>query len=450
MPTALLHCKDRLIPGSLHACRSPPAVLRITHTTAIDVSNHHVFVGDSTGTLHLLACELHGKQLTKLRHTTKLRLAPGGAQAAAAATAAAAAAGAPAVAGLVSSCAVTVLQYVPYCHATDTAIVMAAMQDGSLVIVRTNEVGRSMLACLSKGEDTERSQVLMWPGVPWMWPSVWARCHQNTWPWLSPPHVTARLKKALRITDRASDRRGSSGLLHPMYAAMQCNKQYLIFPSSVRSHTAAPQARHTAEVHLRRSVPSPGSTGSLTPQRSAASMSLARSSSSSSSTTHGASSSAAAATAAAAAAAAAAGLHIAPGSLPAAETTSHAARNGAAAAAASTAVIMRLRPSICPLSVIHDVPLITYGSDDTTVYIVDVTARSFAAGRGAGGGGGGHGNGGNGGGGGALAADRPLTVTVLKAHRAAVTAVGWSYDEALLASADADGTVVLWQRSRLF
>lgn len=166
----------------------------------------------------------------------------------------------------------------------------------------------------------------------------------------------------------------------------------------------------------------------------------------------GSSSSAAAATAAAAAAAAAAGLHIAPGSLPAAETTSHAARNGAAAAAASTAVIMRLRPSICPLSVIHDVPLITYGSDDTTVYIVDVTARSFAAGRGAGGGGGGggHGNGGNGGGGGAPAADRPLTVTVLKAHRAAVTAVGWSYDEALLASADADGTVVLWQRSRLF
>lgn len=37
-----------------------------------------------------------------------------------------------------------------------------------------------------------------------------------------------------------------------------------------------------------------------------------------------------------------------------------------------------------------------------------------------------------------------------QAHRAAVTAVSWSYDEALLASADAVGTLVLWQRCRLF
>ncbi|PNH03556.1 hypothetical protein TSOC_010389 [Tetrabaena socialis] len=146
---------------------------------------------------------------------------------------------------------------------------------------------------------------------------------------------------------------------------------------------------------------------------------------------------------------------LSPGGAGAAATAAAATAAAEAAEAATAATLLRLRPSICPLSSIHDIPLITYGSEDTAVYIVDVTAaavRSFNGDRDGRGGrrnGGGGGEGGGAGGGGA-GGERPLTVTVLKAHRAAVTAVAWSYDEALLASADADGTLVIWQRCRLF
>ncbi|KXZ45854.1 hypothetical protein GPECTOR_50g648 [Gonium pectorale] len=87
--------------------------------TALDSSNHHVFLGDSSGTLHMYACEMHERQLSRLRPAGRLRLAaPGGGAA---------------------SAPVTALQYVPFCRATDTPVLMAALQDGSLCIVRANE-----------------------------------------------------------------------------------------------------------------------------------------------------------------------------------------------------------------------------------------------------------------------------------------------------------------------
>lgn len=119
-----------------------------------------------------------------------------------------------------------------------------------------------------------------------------------------------------------------------------------------------------------------------------------------------------------------------------------------------TASPLRRQPAVCPLSCIQDVPLLTLGLDDTSLYIYDLAAEGVGGGAGAshhghhglGGGGRGAGSVGTGAGG----ASRPTTVTVLKAHRAAVTAAAWAYDESLLASADAEGTVVLWRRTSLF
>ncbi|GFR42302.1 hypothetical protein Agub_g3202 [Astrephomene gubernaculifera] len=252
--------------------------------TALDSSNHHVFLGDSAGTLHLFACEMQQRQLSRLRPTGRLRLPlPGHPPA-----------------------PVTALQYLPFCRATDSPVLMVALQDGSLCIVRANET------------------------------------------------------------------------------------------------------RHTAELHLRRFIPPPSAASAVVSP-------LVSQASSASSTS----------------------------SLPPPSPTSPTSTSSSSAPS-----WLRLRPSVCPLSVIHDVPLITYGSDDTSVYIVDVTARSFSTGAGGGAGGGGGGRGSVAGA--AAAVDRPLTVTVLKAHRAPVTAVAWSFDESLLASADAVGTLVLWQRCLLF
>ncbi|KAG2439605.1 hypothetical protein HXX76_004957 [Chlamydomonas incerta] len=296
--------------------------------TAVECSNHHVFVGDSTGTLHLYACELKERQLSRLRPAFRLRLALPGSSSSSHAGGAGGAGG----------CAVTTLQYVPFCRATDSAVLLAALQDGSLCVVRANEARHTAELYLRR--------------------------------WVQPPSASALPANVL----------GGGG------------------PAAAASSSAS-------------TTPS-GPSFSTRPHAPAAA-------------------SASPATAAAAAA------------------------RSAAATAAAAATLLRLRPAICPLSPIHDVPLITYGSDDTSVYIVDVSARSFSAGAGAGGRGGGGAGGGAGGGSAAAAAaaagqDRPMTVTVLKAHRAAVTAVSWSYDEALLASADAVGTLVLWQRCRLF
>ncbi|KAG2432405.1 hypothetical protein HYH02_012976 [Chlamydomonas schloesseri] len=301
--------------------------------TAIECSNHHVFVGDSTGTLHLYTCELKERQLSRLRPAFRLRLALPGSSSSSSGSSNGSGGGG-------GGSSVTTLQYVPFCRATDSPVLLAALQDGSLCVVKANEVRHTAELYLRR--------------------------------WVPPPSAAALPANALGGGGSGGTAGGSSSSAS-------------ITPSgpsfSARPHPPAPSA-------------SP-------------------------------------ATAAAAAA------------------------RSAAAAAAAAAALLRLRPAICPLSPIHDVPLITYGSDDTSVYIVDVSARSFSAGAGAGGRGGGGGAGGTAAAAGAAAAaaagqDRPMTVTVLKAHRAAVTAVSWSYDEALLASADAVGTLVLWQRCRLF
>ncbi|GLI71818.1 hypothetical protein VaNZ11_017212 [Volvox africanus] len=277
--------------GMLHSRYQVTALGSGVRVTALDSSHHHVFIGDSSGVLHWLTCELHGRQLSRLKPAGKLRLASNGA-------------GSRAGGGGHAGAAVTALQYVPFCRTTDTPVLMVAQQDGSLCIVRANEV------------------------------------------------------------------------------------------------------RHTADLYLRRVVAPAVVSGAAALSSDASSRSRA------------------------------AGVGQAT----------------PAVATAATAATQPLRfcPTVCPLSVIQDVPLITYGSDDTAVYIVDVTARSFCGPTVPGGSRGSGGGGGGGGGAGAPLSERPVNVTVLKAHRAVVTAVAWTYDEALLASADAEGTVVLWRRCRLF
>ncbi|GIL62203.1 hypothetical protein Vafri_16466 [Volvox africanus] len=276
--------------GMLHSRYQVTLSGSAVRVTALDSSNHHVFVGDSAGVLHWLTCELHGRQLSRLKPAGKLRLATNGA-------------GSGAGGGGHAGAAVTAVQYVPFCRTTDTPVLMVAQQDGSLCIVRANEV------------------------------------------------------------------------------------------------------RHTADLYLRRVVAPAVVSGVAVLSSGASSRSRA----------------------------------AGPGQ----------ATPAAATAATAATPLLRFCPTVCPLSVIQDVPLITYGSDDTAVYIVDVTARSFCGpavpGGSRGGGGGGHGTAT-----GAPFSERPVNVTVLKAHRAVVTAVAWTYDEALLASADAEGTVVLWRRCRLF
>lgn len=43
--------------------------------------------------------------------------------------------------------------------------------------------------------------------------------------------------------------------------------------------------------------------------------------------------------------------------------------------------------------------------------------------------------------------NRPMVVVSLKGHRAPVCCVAWDYDESLLASADAAGVVIVWERA---
>lgn len=79
-----------------------------------------------------------------------------------------------------------------------------------------------------------------------------------------------------------------------------------------------------------------------------------------------------------------------------------------------------VHPAICPLSLItQPLPLVTAGAEDSNVYIYDM-------GRGA--------------------VGRVGTLNTLRGHSAPVTEVAWSFDEARLASASTDGTVILWKR----
>jgi len=78
-----------------------------------------------------------------------------------------------------------------------------------------------------------------------------------------------------------------------------------------------------------------------------------------------------------------------------------------------------MRIALCPLSIIQDMPRITSGSEDTNVYIYNVTSGG----------------------------SKPSVVNTLKGHRAPVVDVSFSFDETLLATADCDGTVIIWHRS---
>ncbi|GIL62204.1 hypothetical protein Vafri_16466 [Volvox africanus] len=113
--------------GMLHSRYQVTLSGSAVRVTALDSSNHHVFVGDSAGVLHWLTCELHGRQLSRLKPAGKLRLATNGA-------------GSGAGGGGHAGAAVTAVQYVPFCRTTDTPVLMVAQQDGSLCIVRANEV----------------------------------------------------------------------------------------------------------------------------------------------------------------------------------------------------------------------------------------------------------------------------------------------------------------------
>uniref|UniRef100_A0A7S0R671 Uncharacterized protein n=1 Tax=Chlamydomonas leiostraca TaxID=1034604 RepID=A0A7S0R671_9CHLO len=119
--------------------------------------------------------------------------------------------------------------------------------------------------------------------------------------------------------------------------------------------------------------------------------------------------------------------------------------------------------AVCPLSAIAELPRAVMGAEDTQVYIynLSVTKGSRDAGRASGVSGslasfsaaslvnaalGGISAFSSGMGGGSTG--RPLVVVSLKGHRAPVCCVGWDYDESLLASADASGVVIVWERAQ--
>uniref|UniRef100_A0A7S3QXD8 Anaphase-promoting complex subunit 4 WD40 domain-containing protein n=2 Tax=Dunaliella tertiolecta TaxID=3047 RepID=A0A7S3QXD8_DUNTE len=108
-----------------------------------------------------------------------------------------------------------------------------------------------------------------------------------------------------------------------------------------------------------------------------------------------------------------------------------------------------LRASVCPLSVIQDLPRVVMGSEDASVYIYNCSgspqANSNSARNAAGllrGGlllGSAVSS--------AAAVNTPLVMKSLKGHRSPIGDVCWAFDESRLASGDSDGFVHVWERS---
>ena len=85
--------------------------------TSIEVSNHHLFIGDSTGNLHLYRLDRkHDGQLNKLISCMKLKVPLG-----------------------ISPAAITRIEFVPFCRTTDTPILLCTCSDGTLAIIRVLE-----------------------------------------------------------------------------------------------------------------------------------------------------------------------------------------------------------------------------------------------------------------------------------------------------------------------
>ena len=74
---------------------------------------------------------------------------------------------------------------------------------------------------------------------------------------------------------------------------------------------------------------------------------------------------------------------------------------------------------VCPLSSIQDIPRLVTGSSDCNVYVLDLSSGS-----------------------------KPVVVSTLRGHRAALKTVALSFDETILASGDEDGKLIIWRRSR--
>lgn len=87
--------------------------------TSLEVSNHHLFVGDSSGQLHLYKLDMRQDgQLNKLVSCMKLKLG---------------------TLGSAPAAAITRIEFVPFCRTTDTPILLCTVSDGSFAIVRVLE-----------------------------------------------------------------------------------------------------------------------------------------------------------------------------------------------------------------------------------------------------------------------------------------------------------------------
>ncbi|KAL0044841.1 hypothetical protein WJX82_011228 [Trebouxia sp. C0006] len=80
----------------------------------------------------------------------------------------------------------------------------------------------------------------------------------------------------------------------------------------------------------------------------------------------------------------------------------------------------KIRATFCPKVHITEPEYIVMGGEDTSVYIYDISKPSQG----------------------------PLVVNQLQGHMAPVVDVSWSYNEALLASCDCDGAVIVWKREQ--
>ena len=100
--------------SSLADCISEPLS---NYLNPSQVSNHHLFVGDSLGFLHLFRADVkQDGQLQKLVWCMKLRVPPSG-----------------------SNASVTGTEFVPFCRTTDTPILLCTCSDGTFAIVRVLE-----------------------------------------------------------------------------------------------------------------------------------------------------------------------------------------------------------------------------------------------------------------------------------------------------------------------
>ncbi|GAX78799.1 hypothetical protein CEUSTIGMA_g6236.t1 [Chlamydomonas eustigma] len=103
-------------PGTVQLkCQVSGAFQKDLKVSAVEVSNHHIFAGDSAGFIHILRCEMQGGQLHRLLWQMKLSVLRA------------------------QKAPVIHLEFVPFCRATDTPILLSNSRDGTVSLVKVQE-----------------------------------------------------------------------------------------------------------------------------------------------------------------------------------------------------------------------------------------------------------------------------------------------------------------------